>query len=346
MLRETLLIMFLAVALLGGCGESPDKEVPPALVPVGFRAGSFEGLEAGLPLPEPGAWFASDPATVVLPTAEEPAQPRIGFPSEGAQWLQVDAGLGGPWSPEDYLGEASHVRQDFRCGDQGFFLALDVAFVTWEIPGRETSNDFLAVDVLAEDRLVNLLTVDNATGDFPERTAGGKPSTRRISIVEDLRALLPGIEAQTELCLYVSAVNGGDAGMPSKVWVDHVRLLKEPPPAPFDCRIVKGADGKWRLRSGAGSDTGVRVQHLISKQISEPTGTGPVFGLAASLEVLQQTQVKVGNPPFNVLLDASGRYVSEPLDYPAGTRVDYVGILWNVQGSMVRQSTVRSVVLK
>lgn len=305
--------LVLSQALPGQGGEG-------AGAPAGIRDGSFEEQEAGAPVG--GAWRSNDLRNLVYPVPGCPQEASLGLPQDGTRWLVVDAGTRPPAGDGPRAGP-SLVWQQFRCGRTGRFLCLDVAFVSAE--RGEGPEDVLTVEVLQGGRRHVLLRLGTNSVPFPQKSCSGERATARISLAEDLQELFPESGPDTLFTLRIGVANGGDGAFGSRACVDAVRLEAEEPPRPFHSRIIPAGDGRYRWRT-AGGRPGDHVHHLFTSELSRPLGSGPLFGIAATPEVLKQLASPLGTGLHHVLLGADGSYTSEPRSLTPGLVLDYVAV--------------------
>ena len=76
-----------------------------------------------------------------------------------------------------------------------------------------------------------------------------------------------------------------------------------------------------------------RLAAVFALTLSNPQGTGPVFGINFDPSVLSQILSPLGTHPFHVLLDGGGSYSLGPIGIPGGLQVDCVAVA--VSGGLV-----------
>jgi hypothetical protein len=283
--------------------------------------GSFEaGVAGGSTMPAPWTSLGN---VVVFPYNGCTSEAGVGFPSDGTKWARIEAG-GGAATTGSYA-FTNNVAQTFTCGAAGTPLHLDVSFATAEGAGNTTFNDFMAVSVSSGTTTTTLLTLETATAAFPQNTClTAYPSTVKNTISVDLATIFPGITPTTPVTLRVHCANGGDNAVPSYAYVDNA-YIGVPPPPPIDINFV-AVGGLWTLTVASPGHPNAENYNLFSLTLSNPQGTGPIFGINFDSTVLGEILSPLGTHPFHVLLDGNGNYSLGPIGIPAGLQADAVAV--------------------
>ena len=256
----------------------------------------------------PAPWTAVGTA-LVFPAFGCTSEGAIGFPSDGTKWVRIEAG-GGAADPTNYA-FTNNVAQTFTTGAAGTQLHLDVSFSTAEGPGNTTFNDFMAVSVSSGTTTTTLLTLETATASFPSTACQTfQPSTVKNTIVVDLATIFLGLTATTPVTLRVHCANGGDNSVPSDAYVDNA-YLGSPPPPPIDINFVPAA-GLWTLAVTSPGHPNAENYNLFALTLSNPQGTGPIFGINFDTTVLGEILSPLGSQPFHVLLERGRQLLAGP----------------------------------
>ncbi len=301
--------------------------------------GSFESAVAGGTV-MPAGWSSSvstgGSATRILPYLS--CATDVGFPSDGAKWTRLTSSVMGTLTA--FTG-VSKIESTFTIGAAGSLLTLDVAFATGENPGDPSWNDFMAVTVTVGATTQTIYLVDTTAGSFPTTmVCSNRPCTGKITLSQNLVTLFPTITTTTPITLRVYVGNGGDTAVPSFGYVDKVTLSSSVVIPPLSLSFLPSGPGNWIMKTNAPALPGAEVFNLVALNLSLPTGSGPLFGIAFDSLVLEQAMSPLGTVPWHVNLDGAGVFQIGPFGIPAGLSVDYIAIA--IVGGAVSQVTPAS----
>lgn len=302
--------------------------------------GSFESATAGSTV-MPTGWTSSvttgSSATRIMPYLS--CVSDVGFPSNGAKWVRLTSSVMG--TPTAFT-TTSRIESTFTTGTSGSILKMDVAFMTGEGVGTTSWNDFMVVTVTVGVTTQTLYTATTAASTFPQtNTCNSLPSTGKISLSQDLAVMFPTLTSTTPIILRAYVGNGGDTAVPSYGYVDNVTLSAGVVVPPFSLTFTQpGTPGNWVMKTYGPGFPGAEVYNLVAVNLSSPTGSGPLFGIAFDAMVLDEVMSPLGTIPWHVMLDATGTFQIGPFAIPPGLSVDYIAIA--IVGGAIAQVTPAS----
>jgi PKD repeat protein len=223
------------LAVSGPGGQDVETKVDYVCVletpSVGIADPSFESLAAGVAPASPWKPFFGGLHRVKpdLATSDN------GMPSDGAQWLEIDASGTAAAQPPSNPGGAGDlpaggagVVQSFSLGSSGAKLRFDAAFLRDGAANDAAFDDWMSVDLCAGATTVNLYYADTFTPTPNVSVDHGLPMTAITPVEADLVELFPEATLETVFNLFVQVGNGGDGVRSSKGYVDDFRLEHEP----------------------------------------------------------------------------------------------------------------------
>lgn len=245
----------------------------------------------------------------------------------GGKFMIVDAaGSNAATPPSGSAGPAgaSTVEQIFGFEVSKPLLRLEMAFENAHGGPTPATNDFASATVTNGSTAVTFLLLDTLTPTAGPGCAGGLV-TARVTGSIDLAASFPGIVNGAQLTLILACGNGGNGILPSRAYVDDLRLI-EPG---FRLRVADHGTGDMTIDL-AGAPPLAELFTIWTTALATPTGSGPFLGLSAAAlpEVLPRLGLPLGTEPAHVLADAAGRYVLTLPNgsLPPGVSVDAVGV--------------------
>jgi hypothetical protein len=311
--------------------------------------GSFE---ASTPGGAPGSPWTTSAGATVFPGGS--CFFELAMPTQGSNWAELsNSGTStvDPLDPNSYRNSSNSLSQAFSWAAGSPILTLDVQLKTGESPSPTTPyNDFCIVEVQQGSSWVTLASLTVNASSFPGTSVcGTDPITSVQNLNLDLSSAFAGSTSSTVFTLWIFCGNAGDGAVASAAYIDNVAVGGGGPTAPLTIDIVPvpAMGASWfELQTLSTTLSNVQVRNFLSLVQTTPTGSGGWFGLAFTIDVIDQALQPIGAEPFNVALDANGSYSFGPFFFPASISLDAVAVAQNpLTGEILYVSPVNAITL-